>query len=58
MKYTEERKRKAKKGKERQRKAKKGGLRMKNVLLGSIHRRKSGCRFEVFIFENNLVGQG
>lgn len=31
---------------------------MKNILLGSIHREKSRCRFGIFVFENNLGGQG
>lgn len=51
MKYTEEEK-------EREKKKKEVAARMKNVLLGSIHRRKLRHRFGTFIFENNLVGQG
>lgn len=56
MKYTEEEKKKERE--KRKRKKKEVDARMKNVLLGSIHRRKSRYRFGIFIFENNLVGQG
>lgn len=54
MKYTEEEKKKERE----KRKKKEVDARMKNVLLGSILRRKPWYRFGIFIFENNLVGQG
>lgn len=58
MKYTEEKiGKKEKKKKEKERRWRQM-QEMKNVLLGRIHRKKSRCIFGIFIFENNLVGQG